>query len=67
MSTGPNQRHTCLIRTLRKKKPPCGCPTAHPAAVTDPLLLFIGCYQIPVSARMAIAAGTNQRQREVPG
>ncbi|RWH77546.1 MAG: hypothetical protein EOQ86_19290 [Mesorhizobium sp.] len=30
------------------------------------LLLFIGCYQISVSARMAIAAGIDQRQREIP-
>ncbi|MCF6102908.1 hypothetical protein [Mesorhizobium muleiense] len=34
--------------------------------MTDLLLFFIRCYQISMSARMAIAAGVNQRQREIP-
>jgi hypothetical protein len=42
-------------------------PARAPAAVTDLLLFFIRCYQIPVSARMAIAADVNRRQREVLG
>ncbi|RUU28575.1 hypothetical protein EN885_07665 [Mesorhizobium sp. M6A.T.Cr.TU.014.01.1.1] len=42
-----NATHVSFEHSVRKETP-CGCALAFPAGVTDPLLLFIGCYQIPM-------------------